>query len=133
MSCGSIYKIVFPNGKHYIGLTTTSLEQRTKQHRQCAKSGDNKCLYNAIRKYDLIDNLELIEIDTATSLEELCEKEIGCIIEYNSYYMNGRGYNMAEKGQMVMFLQKMTTEKIARDRRSIMKKILKSGKNMAKK
>ena len=24
MSFGSIYKIIFPNGKHYIGLTTTS-------------------------------------------------------------------------------------------------------------
>ena len=29
---GSIYKIEFPNGKHYIGITTTSLEQRAKEH-----------------------------------------------------------------------------------------------------
>ena len=99
MSCGSIYKIVFPNGKHYIGLTTTSLEQRTKEHRSCAKSGDNKCLYNAIRKYDMIENLELIEIDTADSIEELCELEILYIHEYNSYYMNERGYNMTYGGE----------------------------------
>ena len=45
MSCGSIYKIQFPNGKHYIGLTTTSIKQRTRGHRTCAKSGDNKCLH----------------------------------------------------------------------------------------
>ena len=36
MSCGSIYKISFPNGKHYIGLTT-SLEQRTKEHKKMRK------------------------------------------------------------------------------------------------
>ena len=99
MSCGSIYKIQFPNGKHYIGQTKTSLEQRTKEHRSCAKNGDNKCLYNAMRKYDMVDNLILIEIDTADTREELCELEIGYIIEYNSYYMNERGYNMTYGGE----------------------------------
>jgi len=37
MSVGSIYKIQFPNGKHYIGLTRRSLEDRQKQHTLCAK------------------------------------------------------------------------------------------------
>ena len=36
MTFGYIYKIVFPNGKHYIGLTTTSLEQRQTQHKNTA-------------------------------------------------------------------------------------------------
>jgi predicted GIY-YIG superfamily endonuclease len=36
MSCGFIYKIQFPNGKHYIGLTTTSLKQRQSEHNKCA-------------------------------------------------------------------------------------------------
>ena len=99
MTCGTIYKIQFPNGKHYIGLTTTSLEQRKIQHKQTAKRGDTKCLYNALRKYDMIDTLELIEIDTADTEEELCEKEIGYILIYNSYYMNGNGYNMTFGGE----------------------------------
>jgi hypothetical protein len=99
MPCGYIYKIVFPNGKHYIGLTTTSLEQRTKEHKYCAKNGDTKCLYNALRKYGMVDTFELIEIDTADTLEELCKKEIGYIIEYNSYYMNENGYNMTYGGE----------------------------------
>ena len=71
MPCGSIYKIQFPNGKHYIGLTTTSLEQRTKEHKRASKKGETKCLYNALRKYEMIDTLELIEIDTADTVEEL--------------------------------------------------------------
>ena len=98
MSCGSIYKISFPNGKHYIGLTT-SLEQRTKEHKKNAKSGSSKYLYKAIRKYNMVDNLELIEIDTADTKDELCEKEIQYIQEYNSYYMNGNGYNMTYGGE----------------------------------
>lgn len=99
MTCGSIYKIQFPNGKHYIGLTTTSLKQRERQHKTNAKSGDTRYLYNALRKYDMVDTFELIEIDTADTLEELCEKEIEYIKEYNSYYMNGKGYNMTYGGE----------------------------------
>jgi hypothetical protein len=94
-----IYKIEFPNGKNYIGLTTTSLEQRKKEHKSCAKNGDTKCLYNALRKYDMIDTFELIQIDTANTIEELCEKEMKYILEYNSYYQNDKGYNMTYGGE----------------------------------
>ena len=85
MSVGSIYKIEFPNGKNYIGLTSRSLEDRQKEHKICAKSDDTKCLYKALRKYEMVDTFELVEIDTADTLEELCEKEIGYILSYNSY------------------------------------------------
>jgi hypothetical protein len=99
MTFGSIYKIVFPNGKHYIGLTTTSLEHRQKGHKTCAKNINCiNCLYNALRKYDMVNTFELIEIDTADTIEELREKEIAYIIEYNSYYMDGNGYNMTFGG-----------------------------------
>ena len=62
MTFGFIYKIQFPNGKHYIGCTTTSLEQRKQEHKSCAKNGNTKCMYNALRKYDMIETFELIEI-----------------------------------------------------------------------
>jgi len=95
---GFIYKIVFPNGKHYIGLTT-SLERRTKEHKKLAKTGDLRILYKAIRKYDMIDTFELIEIDTATTFEELCKKEIEYIQTYKSHYMSEFGYNMTLGGE----------------------------------
>ena len=98
MNCGHIYKIEFPNGKHYIGLTTSSLEQRRREHKCCAKSGDQRCLYKALRKYNMVDIFELIQIDTSVTLEELCEKEIHYIQDYNSYYMNRKGYNMTFGG-----------------------------------
>ena len=99
MTCGYIYKIEFPEGKHYIGLTTTSLERRKIDHKKCAKSDKTNCLYKAIRKYEMIDTFELIEIDTAETREELCEKEIKYIQEYNSYYLNKKGYNMTFGGE----------------------------------
>jgi hypothetical protein len=99
MSFGYIYKIEFPNGKTYIGLTTSSVEKRQKEHKFCAKKGDTRCLYNALRKYDMIDTFELIQIDTADTIDELCEKEIKYIEQYNSYYIYGNGYNMTFGGE----------------------------------
>ena len=99
MTYGSIYKILFPNGKHYIGLSTTSLERRKIGHKHSAKSGDTRCMYNALRKYNMEDTFELIQIDTADTQQELCEKEKEYIIKYNSYYMDGNGYNMTSGGE----------------------------------
>jgi hypothetical protein len=98
MTYGYIYKIVFTHGKHYIGQTT-SLEQRQKEHKGKAKSGDTKCLYNALRKYEMVDTFELIEIDTADTQDKLKEKEIAYILEYNSHYIDGYGYNMTYGGE----------------------------------
>jgi uncharacterized protein YdhG (YjbR/CyaY superfamily) len=99
MPFGYIYKIVFPHGKHYIGLTSRSLEQRQREHKCCAQNGDTNCLYNALRSHDMVDTFELIEIDTADTQDELCEKEIAYILEYNSYYKDGNGYNMTYGGE----------------------------------
>lgn len=99
MSVGFIYKIIFPNGKHYIGQTIKSLEQRKKCHKECSKNLNKTCyLYNAIRKFKMEDSFELIEIDSTNILEELNEMEKKYIIEYNSYYQNGCGYNMTHGG-----------------------------------
>jgi len=100
MPYGFIYKILFPNGKNYIGLTSRSLEDRQKEHKWSVKSGNyNNLVYRALTKYEMVDTFELVEIDTADTLEELCEKEIGYIQEYNSYYMDGNGYNMTLGGE----------------------------------
>ena len=98
MVFGTVYKIVFPNGKHYIGITVRELEQRKKEHKRYAKNGDTTYVYNALRKYEMMDIFDLIEIDTANTLEELYDKEINYIKEYNSYYKDGKGYNMTYGG-----------------------------------
>jgi predicted GIY-YIG superfamily endonuclease len=97
MTGGYIYRIDFPDGKHYIGQTQ-NIEKRAKEHKTCANSGNTRYLYNALRKHNMVDTLQLIVIDTADTLEELCEKEIRYIKDYNSYYMNN-GYNMTYGGE----------------------------------
>lgn len=95
-----IYKIVFPNGKHYIGLSTRALDERKKEHRNSAIVDKPKqIVHKALKKFDMIDTFELIEIDnTAKSINELYEKEIFYIQQYNSYYKNKKGYNMTLGG-----------------------------------
>jgi hypothetical protein len=84
-----IYKIIFPNGKHYIGKTECSLAKRHQQHKIKARNNNPCILYHAIRKYEMIDTfqLELID-DTAKTSEELNELEKKYIQEYNSYNSN---------------------------------------------
>ena len=105
MQFGTVYKIIFPNGKHYIGITVNALEKRKNEHKRCAKNGDTRCVYKALRKYDIVDTFDLIEIDTADTLEELCAKEINYIKEYNSYYKDGNGYNMTYGGNCYVFTE----------------------------
>ena len=96
---GYIYKIDFPNDKVYIGLTI-SLQQRKSVHKWKANTGNTTYLYNALRKYNMVDTFELIVIDTADTEEELCEKEIGYILMYNSLDKE-YGYNMTYGGEGV--------------------------------
>ena len=103
MVYGYIYKIPFPNGKCYIGLTRRTIEERWKEHNKDAKGGDTKCLYNAIRKYDMIDTFQMIEIDTAETKEELCKKEIAHIEINNSNSAGINGYNMTDGGDGVFY------------------------------
>ena len=100
MPYGYIYKIPFPNGKIYIGLTKTSIEKRTREHKCYAKNEDYTFIvYKALRKYNMIETFELIVIDTADNQEELSEKEKAYIHFYNSYYVNRYGYNMTLGGE----------------------------------
>ena len=98
---GLIYKIPFPNGKCYIGLTNRTIEARWKEHNRAAKAGDTKLLYNALRKHNMVDTFQMIVIDTAETLQELCEKEIAYIEIHNSHYIRGNGYNMTDGGEGV--------------------------------
>ena len=98
MVYGYIYKIPFPNGKCYIGLTSRTLEKRRKEHIWYANSNKKKhkknILYKSIRKYNMIDTFQMKVIDTAETKEELCEKEIAHIEIHNSHYKTGYGYNI---------------------------------------
>tara|TARA_B100000424_G_scaffold62223_1_gene45323 strand:- start:235 stop:1131 length:897 start_codon:yes stop_codon:yes gene_type:complete len=100
MPFGYIYKIEFPNGKVYIGQTGRTLKQRHTEHNTKAKNGNTRAVYGALRKYNMVGTFELIEIDTADTKEELCEKEIGYILMYRSIERE-YGYNRTIGGEGV--------------------------------
>ena len=87
-----IYKITNKiNQKVYIGQTIRTLEERFLEHKRAKKDFH---LHNAMRKYGE-ENFIAEIIDTATSRDELNEKEIYWI---NYYKSDIDGYNMKPGG-----------------------------------
>ncbi|WP_278034973.1 NUMOD1 domain-containing DNA-binding protein [Flavobacterium nitratireducens] len=80
-------------GEIYIGATTQSIESRKNDHIQKSKSGSNNKFHIAINKYGS-DSFNWVQIDTATTPDELASKEIKYISENNSFE---NGYN-SDKG-----------------------------------
>ena len=96
-----VYKITNNvNGKVYIGQAE-DIELRWKQHVKASKRGENSVLYRAMRKYG-VENFSF-EVVEECSVEELKEKEIYYIGEFNSYIHaeNSQGYNMTLGGDGV--------------------------------
>ena len=90
-----IYRITNKiNRKSYVGLTRLSVEERWKRHLRSIKSGSLPKLYAAILKYGP-DNFSIETIDTASTLQELSDKEIQWIKTLDTVK---DGYNIAEGG-----------------------------------
>lgn len=89
-----IYKVTNKiTGKSYIGKTTKSLNERKRQHLKLSKTKNTHFL-NALRSYGE-NNFNWDIIDTAKTNDELNQKEIYWIKEYNSI---NNGYNMIDGG-----------------------------------
>lgn len=92
-----VYKITNKiNGKIYIGQTVRSLEKRWSCH--CSASSKCLAISRAIQKYGK-DNFSIEVIDTATSKNELNEKEKYWIAYYDSVNC---GYNCTYGGDGVV-------------------------------
>lgn len=109
-----IYKAVNNiNNKIYIGQTVNTLEYRKNQHYRETKSIKRKNTYfhNAIAKYGF-ENFTFIEIDSASSLDELNKKEQYWINYYNSTNKD-IGYNL-DSGGKNCFKSEITKRKIGK-------------------
>lgn len=88
-----IYKIQnLIDGKIYIGQSV-HIQARFNQHKNEAKNGNTRPLYNAIRKYG-IENFSF-EVIEECSKEKLNEREIYWIKKYDSFH---NGYNLTPGG-----------------------------------
>jgi len=85
-----IYKATnISNNQVYIGSTTSTLDTRKKDHIQKANKGSGHYFQEAIGTYGP-EAFQWEEIDTASSINELAEKEREYIVKYNS---KEEGYN----------------------------------------
>lgn len=88
---GGIYRLLFPNGKAYIGQTR-NFENRFKGHKMKSKGG-RTILYAAWRKYGQPD----CQILAILSDGDMNAEEIKAIKIYNTMYPNG--YNLTVGGE----------------------------------
>ena len=94
-----VYKITNNvNGHGYIGITQCALAKRWREHLCAARTGSDKRLYRAMRKYGT-DNFSIAVLKEATSFEELQRFECELIIEHNTHAKNGEGYNLTAGGE----------------------------------
>jgi group I intron endonuclease len=92
-----VYKVTNEeNGKIYIGGTTKSIEERKKDHIKKSKKGKSYLFQNAIATHGP-DAFNWQQIDTATSIDELAQKEKAYVLKYNS---KEDGYNQSEGGEI---------------------------------
>ena len=92
-----IYKITnLYTNKIYIGLTVENPKERFRKHFLEARAGSNTYLHNSMNKYGK-EAFEIIEIDKASTIEELKEKEKFYIKQLNTRDRS-IGYNLSEGG-----------------------------------
>lgn len=95
-----VYKITnCTNGKIYIGLTGHSFKRRWQEHINSAISlNDDYVFHKALRKYGEKSFKKEIVCSNLTKAEAQA-KERELIKKYDSYYLNGKGYNMTFGGE----------------------------------
>ena len=91
-----IYKVSFPNGKNYIGLSINTLEHRKKQHARAMSSSDYP-VHKAIKHFG-IENTVWEVIDSADEYRDLCVLEQNYIKQYKSLTRES-GYNCTVGGE----------------------------------
>lgn len=95
----TVYRIKFPNGKSYIGITVDFDKRKNAHLSAVGRDNEQNIIYRAMRKHG-VDSLEWIildnEVDNYNNLKEL---EKSYIQKYDSYE---NGYNMTLGGDGVL-------------------------------
>jgi group I intron endonuclease len=91
-----IYLFSFPNGKHYVGRTKNSFEQRCYEHKHNVTKKIQHPLYYAFNKYGW-DSVEKRVLEKVNTHEEAVIKELDYIIKYDSLR---NGYNLTYNTQI---------------------------------
>ncbi len=130
-----IYRMIFPNGKMYIGLTTRTIRERKNEHKSDFLSKRNNWpVYNAMNKYGW-ENIkwEILE-DNITDFEYLKEREAFNILKYDTYLPNGYNMTLGGEGRYGRIVSEETRKKMSLSQKSkpLTKKQLKNLRNLWK-
>lgn len=92
---GELYKLVFPNGKKYIGISERSAVHRFRAHAEAARSArSTTALYRAWRKH----GQPILSVLAVIEKCHLYETEIGAIRSYGTLVPHG--YNVSYGGDI---------------------------------
>ena len=91
---GCLYRLIFPNGKAYIGITMRSLAIRIAKHIAAAKSGKDWLVARAIRAHSLNFTSSMLAVGRMSYLQDL---EIAAIQAFRT--RSPSGYNLTAGGQ----------------------------------
>lgn len=93
-TAGVVYLISFPNGKKYVGITSTSFEERKASHLSHMNTS-KLAVHQALRRFKGDENWQVIA--KANNWEKLTELEIQMIDEHQSH-ISRNGYNLTLGG-----------------------------------
>lgn len=100
-----LYRLVFPNGKTYIGITSKSLKRRVIVHRSHARGGRDYPLHRAIRKFGY-EGFRAETLVVCADMDYLCDLERIAIAAFMT--LAPHGYNVAEGGRAPMIGRKVS-------------------------
>jgi GIY-YIG catalytic domain/NUMOD3 motif len=90
----SLYRLVFPNGKSYIGYTSKTPEFRLRQHLAEANGGSGFAVHAALRKYPVSQEV-LYCSDDLDFIRDIMEPYF---IQLYKSHTSQHGYNMTDGG-----------------------------------
>lgn len=100
MKKSGIYKINFPNGKSYVGMSV-DIENRIKEHNNDALKPKYP-VHEAIKKYygkiELFSNVEILEEIDPSNRQLMSEREKYWINYYRTFIDKNKGYNLTPGG-----------------------------------
>jgi hypothetical protein len=105
-----LYKIDFPSGRSYIGITNYTAAERLRQHERCATVGDGHLLHRAMRKHVGAYSMKVL-VSGSFDRELLALVEQEAIDKFRTKAPHG--YNLTDGGDGVFGLVR-TAEHCAR-------------------
>lgn len=101
MNNSGVYKINFPNGKSYIGISVNIKKRISRHNLDARKEKPQYPVHKAIKKYYgqiTMDNVEIIEFINASDKKLMSEREKYWIKYYNTFLDKDKGYNLTPGG-----------------------------------